>query len=268
VRRLLIHCPEDLAGRWQANAVKQNRAAFELGVNLFVYATGKADLRNKTDSPFIFPPEGTGQTLPVARLEYPGNWDPEPGAWPRFTRYMWWETGITIVPTQTTPAKLKSGGFAIACLTGTTADRPPDDDVAPLRDFVANGGTLFIDCCGGSKAFAGTIRKNWLPAICPGASLNPMAEDDPILTGKISGLGSAANELPRVLLRPYTAQIVKPASTRLLEAKSGKGRVILSDLDVTTGLLGTNTWGITGYSPAYAQAILKNVLIDADAKGR
>ena len=46
----------------------------------------------------------------------------------------------------------------------------------------------------------------------------------------------------------------------------GKGRVIYTELDVTTGLLGTNTWGITGYSPAYAQGLLKNLILDASTR--
>ena len=49
-RRLMIHCSDDLAARWQANNPKLNQAAFELGLNLFIYATGKAELRTKTDS--------------------------------------------------------------------------------------------------------------------------------------------------------------------------------------------------------------------------
>jgi hypothetical protein len=38
------------------------------------------------------------------------------------------------------------------------------------------------------------------------------------------------------------------------------GAVILSSLDLTSGLLGTNTWGVLGFEPAYAQALVKNVV--------
>jgi len=32
-------------------------------------------------------------------------------------------------------------------------------------------------------------------------------------------------------------------------------------LDVTTGLLGTNSWGILGYTLLYAQSLVKNLLL-------
>jgi hypothetical protein len=41
---------------------------------------------------------------------------------------------------------------------------------------------------------------------------------------------------------------------------AGKGHVILLPLDVTSGLLGTGTWGIAGYEPGYAQALMKNII--------
>ncbi len=36
--------------------------------------------------------------------------------------------------------------------------------------------------------------------------------------------------------------------------------MIYSPLDVTTGLLGTNSWGITGYTPAYSLLLAKNIM--------
>ena len=43
---------------------------------------------------------------------------------------------------------------------------------------------------------------------------------------------------------------------------------MFSRLDVTTGLLGTESWGIVGYDPAYAQALVKNAILWADARAR
>jgi hypothetical protein len=40
----------------------------------------------------------------------------------------------------------------------------------------------------------------------------------------------------------------------------GTGVVILSKVDITTGLLGTNTLTVVGYDPPYAQAIVWNLL--------
>jgi hypothetical protein len=40
----------------------------------------------------------------------------------------------------------------------------------------------------------------------------------------------------------------------------GKGHVLYTPLDITSGLLGTKTLGILGYEPDYAQALAKNII--------
>ena len=42
---------------------------------------------------------------------------------------------------------------------------------------------------------------------------------------------------------------------------AGRGHVIMTSLDLTTGLLGTQTWGILGYEPGYAQSLMKNAIL-------
>jgi len=45
---------------------------------------------------------------------------------------------------------------------------------------------------------------------------------------------------------------------RLKFARVGKGRIVFSSVDIVSGLLGTNTWGILGYQPEYSEALVKN----------
>ena len=47
----------------------------------------------------------------------------------------------------------------------------------------------------------------------------------------------------------------------LTELSAGRGHIILSPIDLTSGLLNTNTWGILGYDPAYSQSLLKNLIL-------
>jgi hypothetical protein len=46
-RWVLVHSPTDLAHHWQARDEKQSRIAFELAVNLFVYANGNSEPKNR-----------------------------------------------------------------------------------------------------------------------------------------------------------------------------------------------------------------------------
>jgi hypothetical protein len=67
-------------------------------------------------------------------------------------------------------------------------------------------------------------------------------------------------------LRPYATDKLGNANPTLTLLKLGKGYVLISQLDLTTALLGTNTWGILGYDPSSAQHLLKNLLIWAEAR--
>ena len=84
----------------------------------------------------------------------------------------------------------------------------------------------------------------------PFGALSP---DHPILAGKATGMDNLA--VPR--LRPGAG----PLQPRFRILSSGKGYVIHSSLDLTTGLLGTNTYGVLGYQPAYARGFVKNLLL-------
>jgi hypothetical protein len=96
-RWLLVHSPKDLNTAWQTRSEKVERKNFELGVNLFAYATGMADLRNRLDSTYIpAPTDKPVAQIKLAQLQYAGNWDPEPFAWQRSARWLQWETDVAL----------------------------------------------------------------------------------------------------------------------------------------------------------------------------
>ena len=61
----------------------------------------------------------------------------------------------------------------------------------------------------------------------------------------------------------YTAsEGIKASTSRIINGQ------IYNDLDITSGLLGTNTLGICGYQPATASSIVKNVALQAQSASR
>jgi hypothetical protein len=94
-----------------------------------------------------------------------------------------------------------------------------------------------------------------LSSAFPETALRSVPRNHPLLNEGQPGM----EDLGKPRLRPYVQERTA-ASGALRHLTSGKGAVIFSDLDVTSGLLGTETWGIFGYEPAYAQALVKNVL--------
>ena len=237
----MVHSPTDLSPMWQERVTKSGRETFGLGVNLFVWAAGKGTYRNRLDTPFIpDPPPSSVPAVAVARLRYPGSWDPEPYAWTRFARYCQWTTGTPVTASPVDLPTLKSAQTPVAVLTGTAAVVFTDADVAAVRNYVTAGGTLLVDACGGSRPFAASAEA-LLGRAFPGVPLQPLAGTDPLVRGGSAGL----DDLTRPAVRPYAAE--------KLGLQVGENGPSLRGLTAGTGRLDTNPWGVVGYAPAYAQ---------------
>jgi hypothetical protein len=258
VRLLLVHSAGDLANAWQQRSTKTQRDHFQLGTNIFLYASGKPDLRNRLDSPFIpAPPAPATRHVSIARVSYDGNWDPEPAAWQRFSRYLQWQTGQAADIKTTTIKELNPSGAPIASITGTIAARFGESESTALRNYVEGGGVLLIDACGGENAFTQTARDALLRGVFAGAEKVPLRPDHPLFKDLKPGL---ANPSP-LRLRPFAIERLGQLAPDVQLLKLGKGYVVFSALDITSGLLGTNTWGIVGYDPASAQKFVLNLVL-------
>jgi hypothetical protein len=258
-RLLWVHSPTDLAINWQQRAEKSKREAFEMGVNLFVYAGGKTDLRNRIEARAIPKPNlEASSTIALARLKYAGNWDPEPAAFDRFARYAQWETSIAFEAQPVEIAKLADGKYSIAHLTGTAALAPSDAEMKAVRDYVSAGGTLIVDSVGGADTpFSDAVQSTILPKTFPEARFEALTPDHPMLHASFKGTEDVWP--PR--LRAYAALKLGKTIPPIRMAAVGKGRVIYLPLDTTSGLLGSNTWPIFGYESAEAQALMKNIVL-------
>ena len=256
-RLLMVHSPTDVTQYWQMRQDKTRRSLFELGINLFLYASGKGDLRNRIASTYI-PAQGpaTGGKLSALRIKYPGNWDPEPVAWGRFARYFQQETDVALDVRAVDLDRLDFKVAPFAHWTGTHAYTATDAEVAAIRKFVGDGGVLLIEPCGGSGEFFESARQA-LQRAFPEAHGQLISKTSPMLTA--SGPGMDDLTIPAV--RNYVKSKGLGTSGRLDELRFGKGVVIYNPLDITSGLLGTHTWGILGFEPAYASSLLKNVLL-------
>jgi hypothetical protein len=246
-RWLMIHSPTDLASSWQSRSEKTARTNFELAVNLFLYAAGKGELRNRVALSYLpEPARPPAKSIDIMRLRYGGNWDPEPHAWVQFDRWMQ-STNATRLQVQVSAlADLKPQNAPLAVLTGTADYAPTDVEIAALKSFVEAGGWLLIDDCGGSGSFSDCVQTKWLPKLSE-ENLTAIPDDDPLLAGVSPKYREGTTE--RV-----------GATTKPLSVTIGKGKIIYSPIDLTTGLLGANTSGILGYKPASAMSFAKNVV--------
>src|SRR5205814_9181155 len=114
------------------------------------------------------------------------------------------------------------------------------------------------DACGGSRRFITNLEADWLPKLLSGGQqLGPIKTDDRLLSGGAPG----TDVVPRLVVRPIVVGADSAGEVKLQAANIGKGRIIYCSGDLTSGLLGINTMGISGYTPPVARAIVKNAIL-------
>jgi hypothetical protein len=271
-RLVWVHSPTDLAVSWQQRAMVTKREAFELGVNLFAFAAGKSDLRHRLEPRAIpAPAAAPAATVSLARLNVGGLWDPWPGAFGRFGRYLYGETSLGLTTVDTAPAKLTDAGAPrlahVYLPPGATLS---GEDAAALRQFVTSGGTLIVESPGATNPGAvrprttvtGDHLGSALAGVFPNARFDPVTENHPVVGAPRQGMEKSWP----LKVRPYVTKRVGDEIPPVRVAEVGGGRVVHLPLDVSNGLLGCAEWGVMGYEPGTAQALMKNVLLWSAAR--
>lgn len=149
--------------------------------------------------------------------------------------------------------------FRVAHLTGTTTFQLSDDQIGELHKFIDNGGTLIIDCGGGSSQFGDSARA-LLKSLFPDNNNNPMDQylppDDALYT--LPGFS-----IPTVTYRTYAHVVLGNLRTGHIVGITHDGRVAayFSQEDLSAGLVGQPTDGIIGYTPKSATDIMRNMIL-------
>ncbi len=259
-RILMMHFPQDISHLWQNRAEPDSLNSLQLGVNIVLYAAGKSELRNRLEGRQVAAAQ-SGQSpaasIRVARVRYDGNWDPEPAAWPRTAAWFQQQTSLGMTLEPTFAEDLASSNPPLAHLTGTAAFKPTDAQLQSLQQYVTNGGVLLIDPCGTPGDFLHSLTDDVLVRAFPNSQLEPIDATHPLLTASADGMQDLATPHVREFVRTLPGDV----NGRPLMLRAGKGQVIVLPLDMTSGLLGVEAWGIAGYRPSYALSLMKNIVL-------
>jgi hypothetical protein len=259
-RELMLLIPAADPGKaWQTQAFmgKDKEPLAQLMADIFLYSVDKKNLRNKGETYIVTPgPSPATKTIKVARIEYAGNWNPEPGGWRRLSAVMHnqHETDLAVESLKLGEGKL--AGFPVAHLTGTTKFALQTKEEAELKKFVEDGGTLIVDATGGAGEFA-VAAEGILTKILGAKAFSVVKADSEILN-------NASDTAGAVEYRQFAKKVLGNIKTpRLRMATPGKGRVFLSQEDLSVGLVGQPVDGIHGYEPKTATAIVANIILSS-----
>jgi len=266
-RVLMILIPAaDFSAAWQVNSPLLHPEAFDLGADIFLYATDKQNLRTKGESYVVRadPAVQTKTSIKLARLIWPGDWNPEPGGWRRLSAIMHNrdQTDLEIAEATLGDGSLLTGGFTIAHLTGTKQlflSPAMQDD---LKRFVAQGGKLIIDSTGGSRPFAVSARSQ-LDKLFPDQASQldtPLPIEHPFFNRGLRPMMGREIEY-----RTYSQKVLSSVKQPRLRAIEINERlaVFYSAEDISEGLVGQNIDGIVGYTPDTAAKLMERMILGA-----
>jgi len=256
-REMMLLVPSgDPAKVWQVEALGGREELWQLMGNIFLYATDRGDLRFKGVTHLVDASASakTTSTIKLARVQYNGAWDPEPGGWRRLVNVMK-NAGIEL---KVTPVDVTGGasldGYDVAHLTGAASFALDEKSRGVITSFINGGGTLIVDSAGGNADFTTSFDKE-LAAMFPGAKSSVLAIDSAVYA-------SGKTPLAGVTYRPFARRTIGAEKGPRVEAIEIKGRpaVFISREDLSVGLVGQTVDGIVGYSPATATDLMSRQL--------
>ncbi|HEV2296429.1 MAG TPA: DUF4159 domain-containing protein [Tepidisphaeraceae bacterium] len=260
VRELALLLPQaDPAKAWQLQLVGGKEEFWQLGANIFQYAIDKQNIGFKGETHIITRDQKVKpqKTVRIARVEYAGNWNPEPGGWRRLADWMHNKenTDLDVKPVKLTKDKIDA---KVVHLTGTTPFTLDPAQQVELRNVTNAGGTLVFDAAGGSSEFADSVEK-LLPLLFPGQKLEPIPPEHPVFNVGTTKLGEVGY---RTHARNSLAGSAKGPKLQGIE-KDGRIVCFYSREDLSAGLVGQPVDGIIGYDPRTATEIMSKIILYA-----
>lgn len=278
----VVYLPKALTCRWELSdpagrteypeaVARQIEAAVSMGQNIIAYATGR-ELKEKLELRSVLAEDSEVQpgdrgviTIPQLALDAGG--EEARRAVPNLMRYMGRDVPVRIatespeVPIAAEPLQ----NFPIAWMHGRRGFQFTDAEVAVLRSYIENGGTLLIDSICGDAAFTAAVRSE-LTRLLPDSELTQLPVDHPLMTSSFGGY-----DLSTVTLRTPvrgtsgSLNVQKRQTTAVIEAATVDDRVVVlfSPYDLSCALESQNSIQCPGYSTEDAAKIGINMVLYA-----
>jgi hypothetical protein len=260
-RDLMLLIPRGDPGKvWQTDSFPfiKSDVFGQLMINILLYSDDQEGLRQRDQTYLLTRNDAVHatKTLKIARIQYAGNWDPEPGGWRRLAIAMHNDRHIDLDVHAVDPA---TGGlnqsYNAAVLTLAGGLSLSDAACKAIHDYVTGGGTLVMDVAGGGEADRSAADAE-LGKIFPDAKrpFPHLPADSPVY--------DAGHQITNVTYRHYARMVLGNVHTPELSGLTLGNRVavIYSADDISSGLVGQSIGGIVGYAPESATRLMENIL--------
>lgn len=231
-----------------------------LWYNLYAWTTDRGVITTRSQN-WIDPPASSEPDLrlTLVRASCADVFTPPPEsmAWLMYAMRLRGRANIELVVEDQPLVAIGSCTRPLVHLAGTSPHTLTDAQKLAIRDYLQRGGTLLVESVGGRNAFASSIQSQlepWLDApALPLSSGAPLYQAQPMLQSP--GLTRTPFRAFSVLHHRY------PALPRLTAIEyQARPAVLFSQDDLTMGLLGIRRWGINGYRPEAADALVTQLL--------
>ncbi len=261
-RTPLVYSAKDFSCFWEKNNVRTEEEAFQFGLNIAAYATGKERLKPKLEQAartaerrVVAAPPGA---FTFAQVVYAGRWDPHPAASERLLAFLGEKAGLTVAskPVTLPLTDENLANYPFIYLTGIGRFALGDEEKKALRRYLEKGGFLFADAACGKAEFDESFRA-LVGDVLGSSRLEPIGPDSPIYrmafnTRKVRYTAAVRESDPGLdTLTLYGAKV------------KGRVAVVYSPWDIGCALEGFPSYGSRGLVSEDAFKVAANVVLFA-----
>lgn len=233
-RELMVILPNtDIARWWQQNTYNGKEESFQIANSIILYAVDRQNLKYKGAVHTVRAKTEEGgeelaRKLKVARLQWAGNWDPEPAGWRRLAAILQNQKQLKLIPetVKLGEGKLDAAVYPIAHLTGTGGFTFTKEQLNELKKYAIKGGVVICDAAGGETGFSEAAQRE-LAQIIAGAKFEAIAPNDKLLAA-ITGTGAVLDPMlapapasKKIFEQPSTTQATTQATTQSATQPAG-----------------------------------------------
>jgi hypothetical protein len=254
---------------WNIEAVANNRILFDLGGNLYMYATDRAKLRSRlarreTGSG----PKYAAQTvskgdrgeLVVARVKHGGQWylGDNYHPWELLAGDLKAKADVNLTALAPLAAGAEVPPGTLLYYSGRAGSELTPEGAQWLKKALASGSVLWAEAALGDPQFDAALKKTLADA---GLELKPLADGDPVISGDFSqghGYNVAKVDYSFALRTERVGQPL-PLLYGIYDGPKQVG--VYSPFDVMFSQTGCKAFGNRGYAAEDARAIAMNIAL-------